>query len=137
MWMYPDAPTTEVSMTNSQVGTLFVSAARETRDDLQQTAWRLLARATNLAAHASGALAGQVDELGGRLSERLDDVLGTVTARAGDGLVVLGERLSGAHAEHSTGAHPEFPDPVSGEWSPGATRHSRGLTSRDDTYPGN
>ncbi|MDT7611140.1 MAG: hypothetical protein QOG96_5643, partial [Pseudonocardiales bacterium] len=49
----------------------------------------------------------------------------------------LGERLSGARAEHPTGAHPQLPDLVSVEWSPGTTRHTRGLTSQDDTYPGN
>jgi hypothetical protein len=122
-------------MENPQVGTLFATAARETRDDLRDTAWRLFGRASNLAAHASGALAGQVDELGGRLSTWTDGALGTLTARAGDGLVVLGERLSGVRQEDEPAAFPwPEPDPVTRP----DTRHPEpgALTSSDDTPTG-
>ena len=38
---------TSPGMSNPQVGELFVTAAQETRDDLEQTALRLFARATD------------------------------------------------------------------------------------------
>ncbi|HEY2204601.1 MAG TPA: hypothetical protein VGH99_09005 [Pseudonocardia sp.] len=82
-------------MNNPPVGTLLATAARETRDDFEQAALRLVARAGDLAAHASGALAGQVDEWGGQLSGRVGEALTRAASLAGDGLVGLGERLSG------------------------------------------
>lgn len=91
-------------MNNPEMGALFASAARQTREDLRQTASRLVARATDLAAHTSGALARQVDELGERLSRRVAgsaaDALSGLATRTGDALVDLGERLSRSRAEH-------------------------------------
>jgi hypothetical protein len=93
-------------MSEPRLGALFAAAARETRDDLLQTTWRLVARTSELTAQTSGALARQVDELGGRLSARLSgpvaetaaETVGGWASRAGDALVGLGEWLSGARA---------------------------------------
>ncbi|WP_156993138.1 hypothetical protein [Pseudonocardia acaciae] len=86
-------------MSHAPVVTLFTHAVRETREDVEEVASRLLVRVGDLAALASGALASQVDELGEFVSDRVDDVVGRVSAVVGDRVVGLGETLTGTARE--------------------------------------
>lgn len=89
-------------MSQAPVVTLFTNAVRETREDVEEVASRLLVRVSDLAAHASGALASQVDELGEFVSDRVDDVVGRVSAVVGDRVVGLGETLTGTAGDRGS-----------------------------------
>ncbi|MBO0877112.1 MAG: hypothetical protein J2P19_27360 [Pseudonocardia sp.] len=95
------------AMDNPPVVTLFATAIRETRADLDEVASRFLGRVNELTAQASGTLASRVDGMGERVSSGVEDLVGRLSAHVGDRIVELGEALAGAAADRGAGESAE------------------------------